>query len=185
MKESYIEGLASHGGPESCAGARKDAGEALTGVHMGGVLSRDNHRQQGADVVASSGRQNAYARQGECIGNPARSKTSSTYGNSMRENREIPCPPFEGGTKGRGGKVNDRNPAKNGQGKSDNPIVPTKLPNEAGRPAEEGVEGRGLTKENAGQQNTRRTEDRESVQSALERIREAAIRNKGQRLPLA
>ena len=75
MKESYIEGLASRGGPESCAGVRKDAGEALTGVHMGGVLSRENHRQQGADVVASSGRQNAYARQGECIGNPARSKT--------------------------------------------------------------------------------------------------------------
>ena len=24
MKESYIEGLASHGGSESCAGARKD-----------------------------------------------------------------------------------------------------------------------------------------------------------------
>ena len=95
MKESYIEGLASHGGPESCAGVRKDAGEALTGVHMGGVLSRDNHRQQGADVVASSGRQNAYARQGECIGNPARSKTSGTYGNSMRENREIPCPPLK------------------------------------------------------------------------------------------
>ena len=57
MKESYIEGLASHGGPESCAGACKDAGEALTGVHMGGVLSHDNNRQQGADVVASSGRQ--------------------------------------------------------------------------------------------------------------------------------
>ncbi len=32
MKESYVEGLASHDGPESCAGIREDAGEALTGV---------------------------------------------------------------------------------------------------------------------------------------------------------
>ena len=181
MKESYIEGLASHGGPESCAGARKDAGEALTGVHMGGVLSRDNNCQQGADVVASSGRQNAYARQGECINSPARSETSSTYGNSVRENREIPCPPSGGGPEGRVGKVNDRNPAMYGPGKSDNPIIPTKLPNKAGRPVAEVVKERGLTKENADQQNTCRTQGRESVPSALERIREAAIRNKGQR----
>jgi hypothetical protein len=32
MKELYVEGLASHDGPESCAGVREDAGEALTGV---------------------------------------------------------------------------------------------------------------------------------------------------------
>jgi RNA-directed DNA polymerase len=181
MKESYIEGLASHDGPESCTGARKDAGEALTGVHMGGVLSRDNKGYQGADAVASSGRRNAYVRQGECISNPARSKTSSTYGNSMRENREIPCFPLEGGSEGRAGKVKDRNPAMHEQGKSDNSIVPTKPPNKAGRPVAEVVEGRGLTKENAGQQNTRRTQGRESVPSALERIRQAAIRNKRQR----
>jgi group II intron reverse transcriptase/maturase len=99
----------------------------------------------------------------------------------MRENREIPCLPFEGGSEGRAGKVNDHNPAMNGPGKSDDSIVPTKLPNKAGQPVAEVVEGRGLTKENAGQQNTRRTQGRESVPSALERIREAAIRNKEQR----
>jgi len=41
MKESYGEGLASHTGPESCAGARKGSGEALTGVRAGRVLSRE------------------------------------------------------------------------------------------------------------------------------------------------
>ena len=181
MKESHTEGPASHGDPESCADARKGTGEALTGAHMGGVLSRDNMRNQGADAVDTRGKQHDYVRQGEHVDSPARSKTSSTYGNSMRENREIPCPPFGGGAEGRAGKVNDRNPAMYGQGKSDNPIVLTKQPNEAGRPAAEAVEGRGLTKENAGQQNTRRTQGRESVPSALERIRRAAIRNKGQR----
>lgn len=40
MKESYVEGLAAHDGPESCVGARKDADEALTGVRTGRVFSR-------------------------------------------------------------------------------------------------------------------------------------------------
>ena len=42
MKESYAEGLASHGDPESCGGVRKDAAEALTGAHTGRVLSPEN-----------------------------------------------------------------------------------------------------------------------------------------------
>ena len=39
MKESYIEGLASHDGPESCVDPREGVGEALTGVQMGRVAS--------------------------------------------------------------------------------------------------------------------------------------------------
>jgi hypothetical protein len=62
MEESYIEGLASHDGPESCAGTRKGTGEALTGVCTGGVLSRETRRNQGADAVELSGRQNTCAR---------------------------------------------------------------------------------------------------------------------------
>jgi hypothetical protein len=115
---------------------------------------------------------------GEGIGNPARSETSSTYGNSMRENGEIPCPPFEGRTKGCVGKVNDHKPAMHGQGKSDNSIVPAKLRNKTGGPAAEVVEGRGLTEENAGQQNTCRAQSRESVPSAVERMRQGAHRTK-------
>ena len=41
MKKSYVEGLAAHGGPESCVGVRKDTGEALTGVRAGRVFSRE------------------------------------------------------------------------------------------------------------------------------------------------
>ena len=36
----------------------------------------------------------------------------------------------------------------NGQGKSDRPVVPVKSPNNAGQPAAEGMEGRGLAKGN-------------------------------------
>jgi RNA-directed DNA polymerase len=41
MKEPHIEGVATHGDPESCVGAREGAGEALTGARAGWVLSRE------------------------------------------------------------------------------------------------------------------------------------------------
>jgi RNA-directed DNA polymerase len=83
---------------------------------------------------------------------------------------------------GRAGKVDDRNPATYRHGKSDSPILPTKPSNKASTLAAEVAEGRGLTKENGLQQNTRRTQSREvCVSSALERVRQAAIRNKGER----
>jgi RNA-directed DNA polymerase len=36
----------------------------------------------------------------------------------------------------------------NGPGKSDRPVIPAKTPNNAGQPAAEGMEGRGLAKGN-------------------------------------
>ena len=41
MEEPNDEGLASHIVSESCAGVRKDDGEALTGARVGRVLSRE------------------------------------------------------------------------------------------------------------------------------------------------
>lgn len=41
MREPYIEGVATHDGPESCAGDREVVGEALTGARAGWVLSRE------------------------------------------------------------------------------------------------------------------------------------------------
>jgi hypothetical protein len=69
----------------------------------------------------------------------------------------------------------------NGPGKSDRPVVPAKSPNKAGRPAAEAMKGRGLAKGNAGGQNALRTQSREGAPSALDRVREAAKQNKGQR----
>jgi hypothetical protein len=42
MEELYAEGVASHGGPESCVGVREGAGEALTGVHTGWAIEPRN-----------------------------------------------------------------------------------------------------------------------------------------------
>lgn len=66
------------------------------------------------------------------------------------------------------------------RGKSDRPIVPEKPPNkELGAPSSaEEVEGRGLAKGNSGEQNRDRTLDREALQSALTRIRQAAKKDK-------
>jgi group II intron reverse transcriptase/maturase len=67
----------------------------------------------------------------------------------------------------------------NGQGKSDGRVVPVKSPNKAGQPtAAEEMEGSLLTKGNSSQQNTRRIQGRERMQSALGRVRQRALNDK-------
>jgi RNA-directed DNA polymerase len=75
-------------------------------------------------------------------------------------------------------EVYGRTPMMDGQGQSDRPVVPTKSPNNAGRPVAEGMEGRGLAKGNPSQQNVPRAQYRDGTRSALERVREVAKRDK-------
>jgi len=105
MKESYTEGLATHGGPESCACARKVMGEALTGVHTGWVLSRVITFVSGADAVQTCGRQHVHGRYREDMDDPARSKTPCTCGTFLRGNREILATAHGDGAVGRIGKA--------------------------------------------------------------------------------
>jgi len=107
MKESYVEGLAAHDGPESCVAVRKGRGEALTGVRAGRVSSRERNSLRGADVVETCGRPHSVRRHREMDRNPARSQTPCMYGNTSRENREILCPPVADGVAGRVGKSKD------------------------------------------------------------------------------
>ena len=107
MKESYVEGLAAHSGPESCVVAREGRGEALTGVRAGRVLSRERNSLRGADAVGEGGRPHSAHRYREMRRGPARSETPCMYGNTSRENREIPCPPVADGAAGRIGKSKD------------------------------------------------------------------------------
>ena len=97
MKESYVEGLASYGGPESCVHIREGVGEALTGEKAGRVLSCEIHALRrevqvvrGAEVLETSRRPHRTCRFGEARTDPAQSETPGTLGNSMRENREAP-----------------------------------------------------------------------------------------------
>jgi group II intron reverse transcriptase/maturase len=68
-----------------------------------------------------------------------------------------------------------------GHGKSDSPIVSGKPSNKAVEPAAEAGERRGLAKGNSLQCNTPRTQRRAGVSSALERVRQAAKRDRKQR----
>src|SRR5260370_23032616 len=67
---------------------------------------------------------------------------------------------------------------KKGPGEAERPTGPEKAPKNAGEPAAEGMEGRGLAKGNLPQQNASRTPSREDASSALERVRQAASKDK-------
>ena len=74
MKELYTEGPATHGDPESCVDVREGVGEALTGVRVGEVSSREiisPGRRRGSGL----GRQHGRARHRKNPIGPARSQT--------------------------------------------------------------------------------------------------------------
>jgi group II intron reverse transcriptase/maturase len=68
-----------------------------------------------------------------------------------------------------------------GDGKSDSSVVPGKSPNKAGQTAAEAMEGRGLAKGNAGEADAFRTQGRDEATSGLERVRQAARKDRKQR----
>jgi hypothetical protein len=96
MQESYVEGLANHDGPESCASGREAAGEALTGALAGRPLSRvsltprrELRVNRSAEAVRKCRRPHRHRRQGEVVLGSARSETPHTRGNISHGNREI------------------------------------------------------------------------------------------------
>ena len=93
MEELYVEGVATHDGPEPCVGVREGTGEASVGARAGQAIEPRNHRVRGADAVYGSGRQHRQRRYRELLAGPARSETQGMYGTSMRENREVPRSP--------------------------------------------------------------------------------------------
>ena len=69
----------------------------------------------------------------------------------------------------------------NEHGKSDSPIVPRNSPNNVSKEMEEVMEGRGLAKGSPPKRTAPRTQGRTSVPNALERVRQAAKKDKRQR----
>ena len=92
MRKPHVEGLATHDDPESCGGAREGAAEVFDRGTYGPGIEPRNFLIRGADAVPLAGRQHALHRYREMRGGPARSKTPSTYGTSLHENREICVP---------------------------------------------------------------------------------------------
>src|SRR5262249_13710091 len=103
MKVSYSEGVAIHTGSESCTCVGNGAGEALTGVRAGEVLSREIEpplRKRwpllGADAVELSGRQDWKRRKRETLLDPERSETLGMHASTLSGNREVPFPSVRG-----------------------------------------------------------------------------------------
>jgi RNA-directed DNA polymerase len=184
MRESDAEGLATHGGPESCAGAREDAGEALAGGVQARLLSREINSIEGAHTVTNVEGNIADGARREPPADPARSKNQGMYASSMRENRE--GPPFvrhliKGGPPGEG---QGRKPGMGGQ--SDSPVVPAKPANKPARgktahthAGAESVEERGLAKGNTESAARSGHSAGSRAPRALDRVRQAARRGRG------
>ena len=101
------------------------------------------------------------------------------YGNSWRGNREISAlPGGDDAPAGRPAKVINHKAGMDGAEKSDRCIVPKKPANKGDEHPAESAEGRRRVKGNARQTPTPRTQGREDVSDGLQRVREAARRDK-------
>jgi hypothetical protein len=94
MRTLYIEGVASHGGPESCVGVPRGRSEALTGGVRAGLLSREMQMKFRAPTLSRLAEGNiaggVFASCWRALrGRRSQARTTS----SMRENREIPRSP--------------------------------------------------------------------------------------------
>src|SRR5262245_34676878 len=179
MKESYRKGIASHPDPESCGSGRKASAEALTGAHAGQPSSCEITPSGVPTLLSEAEGHTVTGVMGEPITDPAQSETLCMRENSSHGNREIPSLPTADGATGRPGKATSRTSGMHGDGKSDGCIVPQKPSNKDGLPTSaEGVEGRRPTEGNTLPQAPCRTQSRADGLSGLQRVREAARKDK-------
>jgi hypothetical protein len=106
MKESYIEGVALHGGPDHALATREGAAKRWTGVHAGRLLSLEISKPgvpTWSDTTEGNTAGGAFAsRQGTPRGRRTRACVRSLHA----ENREVSRSPACGdGRAGRAGKA--------------------------------------------------------------------------------
>ncbi len=179
MKESHREGPASRPDPESCADGREAVGEALTGAHAGQPSSCEIMSSGVPTLLSEAEGHTEGGVMGEPLSDPAQSKTLHTRGNSLHGNREIPASSIADGSMDRSGKGTPHNPDMHGAGKSDGGVVPKKSPNNNGpQTFAEAMEGRPSTQGNLPQTATSPTQSGTDVSPGLQRVREAARRDK-------
>jgi len=178
MKELYVEGVATRNDPESCGQhARKVLPEALTGASMGADIEPRKHIPE-ADPVHVVGRHHGPSRHREARSIPAGSENRSTSRTFKHENREIPGTPVGVVRPGRAVKGPTQTTAMHVSGKSDEDVVPMSHRRPSGR----GMgEGRSETVGNPDWPTMAETPNSGPMLSGLERIRQAAMRDKGTR----
>jgi RNA-directed DNA polymerase len=91
VQVSASEGLANHTVPESCADVREGIGEALTGVRIGWVLSRENNTP-GTPTLCIEWKATRAGASARALGRPGAVADPSMCVSSLRGNREISPP---------------------------------------------------------------------------------------------
>ena len=86
----YIEGVAIHGGPESCVGVREGVGEALIGVVRAGLLSRESASSGCRRCQKERKAMSSAALCASCWWTLRGRGTQARTEVLMRENREVP-----------------------------------------------------------------------------------------------
>jgi len=155
MKVSYDEDLANHIDPESCVGRRKATGEALTGVRMGQVLSRERGFAPGCRRRQRARKATRSASLSQDVFRP---RVVVDHAHVRKLFAREPGGPVSGRIGWRYDprcKSQGSTTAMNRRGKSDRPICTeeTVEQKQVGFLLSETAEGRGLTKGNLIQQN--------------------------------
>jgi hypothetical protein len=91
VQVSASEGLANHTVPESCADVREGIGEALTGVRIGWVLSRENNTF-GTPTLCFEWKATRTGAPARAPGRPGAVADPGMCASSLRGNREISSP---------------------------------------------------------------------------------------------
>lgn len=131
MKESYIEGLASHDGPESCGYTRKGISEALTGGHVGRVLSREIKQIREPTLLSEAEGNRVWPVMARVRPSLRGRRPLAYVANLMRENRENHSPTHRRWQYGLHREGQGRTAMIHGEWWSDRHVVPTKSLNKA------------------------------------------------------
>jgi RNA-directed DNA polymerase len=177
VKKSYGEGLATHTGPESCGAACEGGVEALTGVRAGRVFSRERQFLRGADAVRRSGRLHRRVgiarRNGTLRGQRPRARTETPRTRTGRS----PGRPWRRSPRAASGSrsthADDERPGEVGQAGSTDEVAEQRRATGRG-----GDGGKRSGQRKPATANASRTPSRTDVRSALERVRQAASRDK-------
>ena len=166
------EGVTNHFRPESCAGRCEAAGEALTGARTGRAIEHRKRERLERRDCHSGRRQHRHHRNGEGMAGSTVSENPCTFVRpSSGPGRSSFCP---GSRTGAAAGRRIPYPMMHGMKKSDEAIVPVKAANKGAQTPAESPEGRASTKGNLRDQSTHRTQGRDGVSQAVERIRQAA-----------
>jgi hypothetical protein len=93
MKESYIEVVARHGGPDHTLATREGAAKRWNRGARRPAIEPRNGVVRGADAVGNDGRQHRWRRFREPSADPAGSENPACVRSLHAENREIPGSP--------------------------------------------------------------------------------------------